>query len=613
MLDESVIRKYVLDASTEAVLRSAVDLPTERTARGQATLAFGGVRLHSAVDPAAEAAMLLEPMHGELTSALKRNESGPLYCVIFGAGLGYLIRAVSDYIEFQNPSAKIHILCVEANPEIARKALETCVWEPCPYPVTWLVGSVRSDTIRRYAPDGARQLLALGGGYRQSREVYDSIINDLSHTARAERPMRILIPTPLYGGSYPIARHCADAFCELGHQVEVLDLADHYASFKRAEGISSNKKHGKTLQGLLTTYLAEMIAARALDWRADLLWAVAQTPLTPTALAELKQEGVHTAFWFVEDYRVFPYWQDLAPHFDAFFTIQRGAFHDELKSRGLRHVFYLPMAANPRVHYPVSMSDEDRRRFGSDVSFLGAGYYNRQLFFARYPLPGLKIWGNDWPSDCAAASLIQEGGRRISTEDTAKIYTAAKVNLNLHSSTHHAGLNPDGDFVNPRTFEIAACGGFQIVDWRSELEGLFDVPQELAVVRRAEDIPQQVKFYLEHEDVRQAMAERARQRVLSEHTYVHRLASALNLLEQRLPRLAQRKRGPNYVSSLKQAAADDPELLEFLNQFPDDAEVNLDDIVARIKLGDGDLSQPEAIFLLMKEFRDWGREKGVIQ
>jgi hypothetical protein len=108
------------------------------------------------------------------------------------------------------------------------------------------------------------------------------------------------------------------------------------------------------------------------------------------------------------------------------------------------------------------------------------------------------------------------------------------------------------------------------------------------------------------------MSERARNRVLSEHTYEHRMCTAIEFLESRLPRLRSRKRGPNYVSSLLQSAGDDQEMREFLSKFDPNSEVSLDDIANSIHIGDRALTRTEATFMLMKEFRDWGREKGVI-
>ena len=44
--------------------------------------------------------------------------------------------------------------------------------------------------------------------------------------------------------------------------------------------------------------------------------------------------------------------------------------------------------------------------------------------------------------------------------EAVKIFNASRINLNLHSSPYHLGINPEGDYVNPRTFDLAAAGPF---------------------------------------------------------------------------------------------------------------------------------------------------------
>jgi spore maturation protein CgeB len=613
MMAESLITSVVADSSSLEAVLAAADLPTIRAKNSMPTLAFKGVRLHSSVDPVAEAEQIVANCLSELTTALQSAKGQPITVFVLGAGLGYLIGALEKSLgDSKYPLAQVKVVCIEAESEVARKAIQLQVWKSCSLDVKWLVGSSCIESALLLQTAAARFLLTGTSSYRMNKPVYDGIIERMSGTKRAERPMRILVPTPLYGGSLPIAHYCAAAFEKLGHQVERLDLTEYYAAFHQAENITRQPQHRKSLQGMLTAYLAEVIVARALDFQCDLVWAVAQTPLTPQALLELRRRQVHTALWFVEDYRLFGYWQELAQHYDAVFTIQRGSFHDELKALGVKHVEYLPCAADPEVHYPRELSVNEQARFGSDLSFVGAGYHNRQETFAQLQLTSLKIWGNDWPPDVSASRWVQEQGRRINTEESAKIFSATKINLNLHSSPNHQGVNPYGDFVNPRTFEIAACGGFQLVDQRSELGSHFKAEEEMVVFQNTEELPELIEYYLSHETERLQIAERSRQRVLSEHTYVHRMTQALDFLQQQLPRLRDRKRGPNYVSSLLQAAGKDRELAEFLSAFDSDQEVDLDQIVARIKIGEGKLSRPEGIFLLMKEFRDWGREKGVI-
>ena len=41
-----------------------------------------------------------------------------------------------------------------------------------------------------------------------------------------DRPLKILIVLPLYGGSLPIGYYCADALKKLGHHVELFEAPE---------------------------------------------------------------------------------------------------------------------------------------------------------------------------------------------------------------------------------------------------------------------------------------------------------------------------------------------------------------------------------------------------
>ncbi|MER3424859.1 MAG: hypothetical protein C4293_18200, partial [Nitrospiraceae bacterium] len=106
-----------------------------------------------------------------------------------------------------------------------------------------------------------------------------------------------------------------------------------------------------------------------------------------------------------------------------------------------------------------------------------------------------------------------------------KVFNATRINLNLHSFTGD-GLDPQGDFVNPRTFELAACAAFQFVDQRSLLPEVF-ASEEIAAFRHQDDLPAHIRAWLHEPEARTAMAQAARRRALNEHTYVHRMRSLL--------------------------------------------------------------------------------------
>lgn len=336
------------------------------------------------------------------------------------------------------------------------------------------------------------------------------------------------------------------------------------------------------------------------------MWYTAQSPVTIAGLRRLRESGIKTALWFVEDVRRFEYWKYLAQEYDVVFTIQTGTAADALKQAGARAVYYLPVAANPNLHRPLDVSNSDRVKYGSPVSFVGAGYINRVDLFGRLDLDGLKLWGNDWPP--AWNSKLQDGGRRVAPEETALIYNCTDVNLNIHSAVGAETLQC-GDFVNPRTFEIAACGGFQIVNRQEPLSDLFS-PDEICIVDTETELREAVQYFHAHPAERQERAACSRDRVLREHTYVHRIREALKFMFA-VPVQSQKHVNPT-IADLKTAAWGDDELTAFLSQFDDARPARLADLVAKVGNSGKKLSRSELTILMMHEFRNWGIEKGAI-
>jgi len=424
--------------------------------------------------------------------------------------------------------------------------------------------------------------------------------------------LKILLPSPLYGGSLPIAGYCRRALEDLGHKVEYFDSSFYYPAYKSVEDITANEDHRSQLKSLYTMFVSELVLAKAAEWKPDLVFGIAQSPFTTNTLAQFKQLKIPIAFWFMEDFRLFTYWKTFAPLYDYFFVIQRGEFSEKLSQLGIRNYHYLPLAADPDFHKPVELTPEEKAEYSSTFSFVGAGYYNRAQFFLQLLNEDFKIWGSDWNPLSPLGRVLQRKGERISPEDCVKIFNAATININLHSSSYHNGINPNGDFVNPRTFEIAACGGFQAVDPRSELGELFEVGREIITFSNVGELRRKKDYYMEHPDEREEIAKAGRQRALAEHTYRHRMQEMLEVVVAGEPVLQRRDENPNIARNLAQAAGDDAELKNLFGQFDQDEELTIDKIAKYIRSGKGELTQTEGVLLLMKEFYDWAREKKVV-
>lgn len=409
---------------------------------------------------------------------------------------------------------------------------------------------------------------------------------------------RILVVLPLYGGSLPIGRYCGNALRELGHVVEYFEAPDFFGAFSALKTLRVGTDRLDYLENSFLQVVSQAILAKVETFAPDLVLSMAQAPLSRQALKRLRRDKVATAMWFVEDREVFPYWKAFAPLYDIFAVIQKGDFPDQLAALGQSNSMYLPLAADPQVHRPLTLSSVERRKYGSELSFVGAGYPNRRLAFRQLSGFDLRIWGNDWDGETTLAPYLQRGGERIETEEVVRIFNATTINVNLHSSVRPGVLVGDGDFVNPRTFELAACGAFQVVDRRALLPELF-AEGELALFSDMSELVQAIEFYRANPEARAEVAGRGRARVLAEHTYAHRMQTLLQRAAGLMPdrRVAaggwQDEIPPHLRSELEA-------LLARLGLAPT---VSFEDLVWTVRNQQGRLDRLETAILFLDEWK----------
>lgn len=410
---------------------------------------------------------------------------------------------------------------------------------------------------------------------------------------------RVLVVLPFYGGSLPVGRYCVSALRELGCLVETFEAPSFYSAFSAVKGLNVSMEKREYLENSFLQVVSQSVLAMAELFEPDLVLSMAQAPLSRQALSRLRRDGVPTAMWFVEDYRLFPYWRAFAPLYDVFAVIQKEPFLSELAQNGIANALYLPMAAAPDVHKPLELSPAEKQRFGAELSFMGAGYPNRRAAFRHLTRYGLKIWGTEWEGDAELAPLVQMQGQRISTEDAVRIFNAAAINLNLHSSVRSDELVPGGDFVNPRTFEIAACGAFQLVDTRSLMPELFG-PDDLATFSSLSELEEKITYFAANPSERRAYAGRSRKRVIADHTYTARMRVLLEFAKERLPQKEKRIDG-NWPEYLPESLRGELQELYLALGLPSGA--GFSDVVAAIRRKSGVLSPLETAVLFLDEWK----------
>ncbi|XXJ19687.1 CgeB family protein [Desulfovibrio caledoniensis] len=413
--------------------------------------------------------------------------------------------------------------------------------------------------------------------------------------------LRILVVLPLYGGSLPIGRYVASALKQEGHLAEVFEAPDFYPAYTAMNDLKVTTDRLDYLQNSFLNVVSQAVLAKVETFEPDLVLAMAQAPLNPQALKRLRRDGVATAMWFVEDHDLFTYWKSFAPLYDVFAVIQKGKFFEDLAAIGQENALYLPLAAQPDFHRPMELGPVERRKFGSEVSFMGAGYPNRRKAFHELINFDFKVWGTEWDGDHVLEPLLQLKGARVTPEECVKIFNATAINLNLHSSIQADELVTFGDFVNPRTFELAACGAFQLVDKRTLMDEAF-AEDELATFSSIEELIDKIEYFSSRPEECQAYAERARTRALKDHTYAQRMRTLLEFTAERIPDWPKQRAGsPVFGQDFPpELQADIRALLARLG-LPED--VAFEDLVWAVRQQQGRLDDLDTAILFLDEWR----------
>ncbi|WP_160645513.1 CgeB family protein [Chengkuizengella marina] len=253
-------------------------------------------------------------------------------------------------------------------------------------------------------------------------------------------------------------------------------------------------------------------------------------------LTTLKEMGYYTAVWLLDDPYITDITQAMAPIYDFVFTVEKGCI-EFYKSLGCQNVHFLPLAVDPDIFH---FKNELDIKYQTDVLFIGNAHPDRLLFFntIEHELVkrNMKIIGPNW--DKLGNFRLRENilvNNWVSAEETSKYYNGAKIVINMHRSVNNPEINQNhirikAISMNARTFEIAACGAFQLTDVREELINVYIPGDDIATYTTPNDLLEKIDYYLLHEDERRRMASNAIKKTLQTETYTERIKQLLDIV-----------------------------------------------------------------------------------
>lgn len=178
---------------------------------------------------------------------------------------------------------------------------------------------------------------------------------------------------------------------------------------------------------------------------------------------------------------------------------------------------YLPFACLPSIHKPYQQDAA-----GSGVCFIGNRDQARDQILQ--PLLAerrdLTVYGNYFLQDKLFWQHMRAFRPAIKNEAMGRIYAKYQASLNIYARVVRAG-------TNMRTFECAAYGIAQIIEYKAGIENLFEPDSEVLLFSNIEECKDQITRLAKDRKMAVSLSERARKRVLAEHGYQHRLKKIL--------------------------------------------------------------------------------------
>jgi spore maturation protein CgeB len=275
--------------------------------------------------------------------------------------------------------------------------------------------------------------------------------------------------------------------------------------------VATVEERTRGLDALLRRTLPARLEEALGRHRPDLVLVFKGATLEPDVIEQLRPlANARWVNWFPDSPHLLDLSLSIGRAYDRCFIFDTSmvARHRELG----RVADYLAEGCEPEFHRPLSDFARPRHR----LVFVGSQEPLRARALAAVAHLGLAVSGPGWPAG------------PLYGDDFVRAFSNADVALNIHQffgEPEEAGRYGTG--ANRRVFELAAIGTPQLSDAKADIARNFLEDEEIALFRTTAELVDKAEWLLAHPSARKAMAVRARERALREHTWRHRLDELL--------------------------------------------------------------------------------------
>ncbi len=335
--------------------------------------------------------------------------------------------------------------------------------------------------------------------------------------------MRILFSSYHNPHFITITEYIEMAVKSLGNDLIVFDDREHLIPGRI-------RKHIKWLNELDLRHINQQFVSLALEKKPDIALIGGGDRINLHSIKILNNHSIKTVLWTTDVPKNFKKMSEVGSAYKYIFC--QGSEAIELFSEvKIQNAHWLPMACDPNFHHPVELTHKEHEKYGNDIAFVGSYYPNRYRLLKKLSGFDYGIWGPGWGNIIQPSNFQTHiRGEHTPQSEWVKIYSASKIVLSIHFQELENRFPVYQ--ASPRIFEAMACGAFVISDYQKDVFSLFKDEKHLVGFKTIAELIKKIKYYLNHSEEREKIANCGRQEVLKNHKYVNRIEKLFSVVRQ---------------------------------------------------------------------------------
>lgn len=302
--------------------------------------------------------------------------------------------------------------------------------------------------------------------------------------------------------------------CDLFGEENVF-LFDFYSEYKSAGKRGMNNK------------LKEIIESEKPDIA---LFSLFENEFDEGTVSSLRDK-TKTVSYFIDDPWRIEFARHWRKYFHYFSTPDYYTYRKYLLEN-ISNVIYAPFGFNPKIYKKIEGG------YKYDVSFVGNYSPYRKWIVDYLERNGIhvSVFGRNWG----------KYGSWVSQEEVVNIFNQSRINLNVSNAVSYdlsflahsffsvrdwkelLLLKKNKEQVKGRHYEINGCGGFQLSYFVPGLNLVYEIEKEIAVYENVRNLPEEINFFLNNEELRNEIAQNGYLRSRNDHKADKYLGTLIN-------------------------------------------------------------------------------------